>query len=81
MIIIQKNVVFGGNFSLIFDCKFDASGRNPILKNKSLSKLIEIKETLYFCDIWRIGNLNVRCFTFRQNHVFGFIERMLNFFF
>ena len=31
----QKNIVFGGDFNLIFDCKFDASGGNPILK-KSL---------------------------------------------
>ena len=27
------NIVFGGNFNLIFDCKFDASGGHPILKN------------------------------------------------
>ena len=24
----KKNIVFGGNFNLIFDCKFDASGGN-----------------------------------------------------
>ena len=28
----KKNIVFGGDFNLIFDCKFDASGRNPILE-------------------------------------------------
>ena len=28
----KKNIVFGGDFNLIFDCKFDASGGNPILK-------------------------------------------------
>ena len=27
-----KNIVFGGDFNLIFDCKFDVSGGNPILK-------------------------------------------------
>ena len=32
------------------------------------------------CDIWRIRNPNVRRFTFRQNHVSGFIERRLDFF-
>ena len=31
-----KNIVFGGDFNLIFDCKFDASGGNPILKKKNL---------------------------------------------
>ena len=28
----KKNIVFGNDFNLIFDCKFDASGGNPILK-------------------------------------------------
>ena len=76
----KKNIVFGGDFNLIFDCKFDASGGNPILKKKSLAKLIEIKESLYLCDIWRIRNPNVKRFTFRQNHVSGFVERRLDFF-
>ena len=76
----KKNIGFGGDFNLIFGCRFDASGGNPILKKKFLAKLIEIKETLYLCDIWRIRNLNVRSFTFRQNHVSGFIEGRLDFF-
>ena len=33
------------------------------------------------CDIWRIRNPNVKRFTFRQNHVSGFIERRLDFFY
>ena len=65
---------------LIFDQTFDASGGNQILKKKSIAKLIEIKETLFLCDIWRIRNPNVRRFTFRQNHFFNFIERRLDFF-
>ena len=76
----QKNIGCGGDFNLISDCKFDASEGNPILKKKPLAKLIEINETLYLCDIWRIRNPNVRCFTFRQNQVSGFIERRLDFF-
>ena len=31
----QKSIVFGGDFNLIFDCKSDASGGNPILKKIS----------------------------------------------
>ena len=46
----------------------------------SLAKLIEIKETLYLCDIWRIRNPNVKRFTFRQNDVSGFIKKRLDFF-
>ena len=53
LIIAKKNTVFGGGFNLIFDCKFDVSGGNPISKKKSLTKLTVIRETLYLCDIWR----------------------------
>ena len=77
--IIAKNIAFGGDFNAIFDCKFDASEGNPKLKKKSLAKLIEIKKTLYLCDIWRIRSPNVKRFTFRQNRVSGFIERRLDF--
>ena len=47
----KKNIVFGGDFNLVFDQKFDASGGKPILKKKSIGKLTEIKETLFLCDI------------------------------
>ena len=50
------------------------------LKKKSLAKLIEIKESLYLCNIWRIRNPSVKHFTFWQNHVSDFIERQLDFF-
>ena len=80
LIITKKSIIFGGDFNSIFHCKFDASRRNPLLKKKSLAKLIEIKEALYLCDIWRIRNPNVSRFTFWQNHVSGFIESRLDFF-
>ena len=37
-LIITKKIVFRGDFNLIFDCKFDASGGNPILKKKISSE-------------------------------------------
>ena len=40
MIITKKNIVFGGDFNLIFGCKFDASRGKPILIKKSLATLI-----------------------------------------
>ena len=43
-------------------------------------KLLEIKEALYLCDIFRIRNSNVRPFTFWKNHVSSCIERRLYFF-
>ena len=50
--IVKKNIVFGSDFNLIFDCKFDASRGNPALKKKSLAKLIEIKD-VSICMIFR----------------------------
>ena len=75
----KKYIVFGGDFNLIFDCEFDGSGGSTILKKKSIAKLIEIKETLYLCDIWIIRNPNMRRFTFLQNCVSGFIKKGLIF--
>ena len=57
---------------------FDDYNNKNLANN--LAKLIEIKETLCLCDIWRKRNPNVKRFTFRQNHVSGFIERRLDFF-
>ena len=33
LMIVTKNIIFGDDLNLIFDCKFDASGGNPILKS------------------------------------------------
>ena len=52
--ISNKQIVLGVDFNLIFDCKLQTNGRNPILKKKSLAKLIKINESLNLCDIWRI---------------------------
>ena len=77
----NKNIILGGDFNLIFDSIIEASGGNPILKMKSIAKLIEIKETLNLCDTWRIRNPNCTYFTFRQNHTTGLIQRRLDYFF
>ena len=62
--IVNKNVILEGDFNLFFNTSLETQGRNPILKKKSLTKLIEIKETLDFCDIWRIRNPKWKHFTF-----------------
>ena len=38
--IINKNVILGGDFSLFFNTSLETQGENPILKKKSLAKLI-----------------------------------------
>ena len=78
--IVNKNVIVVGDFNLFFSTSLETQGGNPILKYKSLTKLIEIKETLDLCDIWRIRNPKSKRFTFHQNHVSGRIQRRLDYF-
>ena len=49
--ISNKQIVLRGDFNLIFDCKLETNGGNPVLKKKSIAKLIEINQTLNLCDI------------------------------
>ena len=45
-----------GDFNLFFDSKLDVNNENPILKKKSLAKLVKLKESFDLCDIWRVRN-------------------------
>ena len=62
--ISNKQRAFGGDFNLVVDCELETNGGNPVLKKKSLTKLIKINESLNLCDIWRIRNLLKKCYTF-----------------
>ena len=74
-------MIFGGNFNVFFDANFEAQGGNPILKEKSVAKLIHInEESLGLCDIWRVRNLKKKRFIFRQRHNSGFLQRRLDYF-
>ena len=64
-----------------FNSNLEAKGGKPLPKRKSIAKLVDIKESLDICDIWRIGNPNCQSFTLGQNHSTGFIERQLNYIF
>ena len=75
-----KNIIFGGDFNVLFDTNYEAQGGNPTLKKESVAKLIHIKESLELCDIWRVRNLKKKRFTFRQRHNSGFIQRRLGYF-
>ena len=76
-----KNIILGGDFNVFFNLSLEASGGNPVLKKKSIAKLIQLKEKFSLCDIWRIRNPKVKRFTFRQHHKSGFIQRRLDYFF
>ena len=58
----------------------ETQGGNPILKKTSLAGLIEIKETLDLCDVWRIRKPKLKRFTFHQNHVSLRIQRRVDYF-
>ena len=76
----EKNIIFTGDFNLLFDQKLESAGGNPILKKLVASKLIELKESLNLCDIWRIRNHKSKAFTFRQRHFSGISQRRLDYF-
>ena len=79
--ITEKNIIFAGDFNLFFDQKLESAGGNPILKKLAVSKLIELKESLNLCDIWRIRNPKSKAFTFRQRHFSGILQRRLDYLF
>ena len=77
----NKNVVFGGDFNMLFEAKSEAQGGNPVLKKNSLAKLIQIKKKFNLCDVWRIRNSNTKRYTFRQQHSSSYSQRRLDYFF
>ena len=77
----SKNIVLGGDFNVIFDISLESLAGKPCLKKKSIVKLIQIKEKLDLCDIWRIRNPKRKRFGFREQHISGFIQRRLDYFF
>ena len=50
----NKQIVFESDLSLIFSCKLQTNWWNSVLKKTSLATLIEINESLNWCDICRI---------------------------
>ena len=77
----NKNIIIGGDFNFHFNSKLEAKGGKPTLKKKSLTKMIELIESFELCDIWGIRNPTEKRFTFRQNHISGYIQRRLDYFF
>ena len=74
----QQQKVLWGYFNLIFDSLTEVEGGNPVLKKRSLAKIIEKLENYDLCDIWRIRNPKTKCFPFRQ--ISGLIQRCFHYF-
>ena len=70
----NKSVVLGGDFNVILNPPLDSEGDKPVIKKRTIAKLIQITENLDLCDIWSICNPKRRRFTFRQHHSTGFIK-------
>ena len=75
-----KNIILGGDFNIFFNLTYEVRGGNPKMKNKFVAKFIHVKESLGPCDIWRFRNPKNKNYTFRQQHVTGFIQRRLDYF-
>ena len=69
----DKKMIFAGDFNLIFDKNLESAGRNPFIKNHSISEIIKLNENLNLCDIWRVLNPHKKLFFFRQKHFTGII--------
>ena len=65
---------------IFFNVTYEARSGNPKLKNKAVAKFIHIKESLGLCDFWRVRNPKKKRYTFKQQHVTGFIQRRLDYF-
>ena len=71
-------IVWGCDFSLIFDTNLDAGGGKPQLKVNSLSKLLSITEVNDLCDLFRVRCPNEKRFTWRRKNPFK--QRRLDYF-
>ena len=72
--------MIGGDFNFHFNSKLEAKWGKPTLKKKYIGKMIELIESFGLCDIWRIRNPREKRFTFRQNHISGYIQRRFDYF-
>ena len=59
---------------MFFNGTYEACGGNLKVKKESVAKSIQIKESQVLCDNWRVRNPKKKLYTFRQQHVAGFIS-------
>ena len=64
-----------------FNQKSEMMSGNPVLKKKSISKVLQITEKFDLIHIWRVRNSSSTHFTFRKSYFSGFIQRRLDYIF
>ena len=52
----NKRIIFAGDFNICFISKLQPWDGKPFPKRKAIVKLVDIKERLDICVIWRIRN-------------------------
>ena len=62
----DAKIIFGGDFNMILNLKFDADGGNPSLKSNSINVLNKILSENDLIDIWRVRHPEERRFTWRK---------------
>ena len=72
-----KNAFFSLEENKFFSSNLEASGVNPTLKKKSISNIQLEKYDL--ADMWRILNPFSKRYTFRKNHLSGYLQRLLDY--
>ena len=77
----DNQIIFAGDFNLCLNSKPERDGVNPLYKNRSVTKLIKLKEKHTLTDICRNQKPYVKIYTFRENHFSGFIQRCLDYIF
>ena len=60
-----KQFVLASYFNLFSDSNLEAVGGKPILKEKSVVIMVELKEECDLCNIWRVRNPLEKSFTFQ----------------
>lgn len=62
----DKYIVMGGDFKVITNLALDRDGGNPSYNENVKRKINNFKNDFYLVDIWRVGNQNLRQYTWRQ---------------
>ena len=61
----ENRIVSAGDLNVFFDGKLETKGGKPSLKQKSVAKLLELKEEHDLYDICKIRNPTKKLYTFR----------------
>ena len=66
----DTQLIWGGDVNYFFNCKLDADGGNPQLKVQSIARLVSMMSENDLCDILRVRNPDMKCYTWRRKTPF-----------